>query len=256
MAAKTSNARRGAFFKALAETGNQTISAERAGVSRSWVVQRQAADPEFRAEMDACIAAANARLLDGRGNAGQDLGFDQDGVELVMRGCHGRLNQIARTRVGQWTPRLEARFLGIIGKSCNVAAACRMVGVSAASAYYRRISWPRFAERWDEAIALGTVQLEFALVENACNFLVGVEPDYDAPMADMTTDHAIQILSIYNRSSDADRRHRNWRYRRRSYDEVRASILRKIEAIERHREREDGWRQQADELGAYLGLAY
>ena len=35
MSAKTSTARRAAFFTALAETGNQTISAERARVARS-----------------------------------------------------------------------------------------------------------------------------------------------------------------------------------------------------------------------------
>lgn len=33
MSTKTSNARTEAFFKALAETGNQTVSAERARVS-------------------------------------------------------------------------------------------------------------------------------------------------------------------------------------------------------------------------------
>jgi hypothetical protein len=244
MSAKTSKARTQAFFTALAETGNQTISAERAGVSRSWVVQRQAADAAFRTEMDVCVATAKTRLADEQANQAQELGFDSDGVELVMRGCNGRLNQIARARVGQWTPRLEARFLGMIGKSCNVTAACRMLGVSPASAYYRRKAWPRFAERWDEAIALGTMQLEYALVEQACNFLDGVEPDYNAPMADMTAEQAILLLSLYKKSSEPERRHRNWRYRRRSFAEVRASIERKIAAIERHRAWEDEQKRQ------------
>jgi hypothetical protein len=251
MSKKTSEARKSAFFTALAETGNQTISAERAGVSRSWLVQKQAGDPAFRVEMDAAIAAARVRFssADSQADSERELGFDADGVELVMRGCNGRLNQVQRARVGQWTPRLEARFLGIIGKSCNVTAACRMLGVSPASAYYRRKAWPRFAERWDEAIALGTMQLEYALVEQACNFLEGVEPDYDAPMADMTTDQAIQVLSLYKKSSEPDRRHRNWRYRRRSFEEVRASIERKIAAIERHREWQEG--QASEARGPY-----
>ncbi len=76
MSKKTSEARKSAFFTALAETGNQTISAERAGVSRSWVVQQQAADAAFRAEMDSCIAAANARLADEQANQARELGFD------------------------------------------------------------------------------------------------------------------------------------------------------------------------------------
>lgn len=36
MSARTSAARRRAFFVALAATGNQTLAAERAKVSRSW----------------------------------------------------------------------------------------------------------------------------------------------------------------------------------------------------------------------------
>ena len=44
MTIKTSEECKEAFFKALAETGNQTISAERARVSRYWVVQWQVRD--------------------------------------------------------------------------------------------------------------------------------------------------------------------------------------------------------------------
>ncbi|PAX07115.1 hypothetical protein [Sphingomonas lenta] len=62
MSAKTSERRRAAFFKALAETGNQTLAAERAKVSRSWVSLHRAGDPAFRAEMEAAIASAEARL--------------------------------------------------------------------------------------------------------------------------------------------------------------------------------------------------
>ena len=49
MSAKTSPARRAAFLKALGETGNHTIAAAHARVSRSWVTQRKMSDPEFRA---------------------------------------------------------------------------------------------------------------------------------------------------------------------------------------------------------------
>ena len=56
MTKKTSKARTGAFFKALSETGNQTISAERACVSRSWVTLHRSTDPEFKARMEVCIS--------------------------------------------------------------------------------------------------------------------------------------------------------------------------------------------------------
>lgn len=51
MTKKTSEKRKQAFFKALAETGNQTISAERARVSRSWVTLHRSTDSEFKVHM-------------------------------------------------------------------------------------------------------------------------------------------------------------------------------------------------------------
>lgn len=62
MTAKTWKARTEAFFTALAETGNQTISAERARVSRGWVTLHRSTDPAFKARMDAAIVEARGRL--------------------------------------------------------------------------------------------------------------------------------------------------------------------------------------------------
>lgn len=62
MTAKTSQARKDAFLAALEETGNQTLAAERAKVSRSWVSLHRSGDPEFRRLSDEAIAAAKARL--------------------------------------------------------------------------------------------------------------------------------------------------------------------------------------------------
>lgn len=68
MSRKTSAARRAAFFKALRETGNQTIAAERAKVSRSWVQLQRSVDPAFKAAVAAAVAEAKAGLsrADGR----------------------------------------------------------------------------------------------------------------------------------------------------------------------------------------------
>ena len=86
MSAKTSAARREAFFRALAETGNRTIAAERAKVSQSWVTLHRAQDPEFRARMAAAVAGAKDRLRAG-GVAAPPSGWGSlDGEELVVRG--------------------------------------------------------------------------------------------------------------------------------------------------------------------------
>ena len=47
-----SAARKAAFFDALRATGNQTLAAEAAKVSRSWVCLHRAQDPEFRRAFD------------------------------------------------------------------------------------------------------------------------------------------------------------------------------------------------------------
>lgn len=238
MSKKTSEARKDAFFAALSETGNQTISAEWACVSRSWVTLHRSSDPAFKVRMEATIAQARERLSAAGGEAGLELGF-QAGDELVIRGCKGRLSQVQRAKPGHWTPRLEARFLGMIQKNCNVKAACKALGVSTQSAYYRRKRWPAFDRRWEEAIRIGVVDLEYAQVEQGCNFLEGVEPDADAIVEPVSMLQAIQLLGRYKNSSHAERRHRNWRYRPRELEEVRDSILRKLEAIASHEGRDE-----------------
>ena len=121
MSAKTSPARRVAFFKALRETGNQTLACERAKVSRSWVQLQRSTDPQFKADVAAAVAEAKASLSQRSGTSPEHAvrsgmrpppgwGF-QRGEELVVRGSRGRRVQVARARLHQCTPRVEARIL-------------------------------------------------------------------------------------------------------------------------------------------------
>ena len=235
MTKKTNEKRKAAFFTALAETGNQTISAERARVSRSWVVQWQARDPAFRAEMDDCIAGAAVRLAAASSQAPDEGWVDIDGEELVLRGVNNRLVQVARARLGQWTPRVEARFLRTLAATCNVTAACKAVGLSTASAYSRRRRWPSFEKRWDEAIEIGYARLEMALLENGCNTLEAVEVEPDAPMPPMTVDQAIQVMGLHRRQVKRQGRGPQRFYRIPELSEVQDDIKRKVAAIIRAR---------------------
>lgn len=180
MSAKMSAARKAAFFEALRETGNQTLAAEAAKVSRSWVTLHRSQDSEFRRAMDEAVAGARARLgahPERRPPSG--WGF-LDGEELVVKGTGGsrstgsgqgggRRVQIARARLHQWTPRIEDRFLAALAATGNAAAAYAEVGMSKGSAYGHRNRWPGFARRWDEAVDLAGIRLEFALIEFAAN---------------------------------------------------------------------------------------
>lgn len=197
MTAKTSQARKDAFLAALEETGNQTLAAERAKVSRSWVSLHRSGDPEFRRLSDEAIAAAKARL----GAHPERLppsgwGF-LDGEELVVKGTNGRWVQIARARLKQWSPRVEERFLTTLAATCNVKAACAEVGMTVASAYGHRKRWQRFAERWDEAVEIGYSRIEAGLLEHAGNVFSGEGPPVFEEVPEMTVEQALQLLHMH-----------------------------------------------------------
>src|ERR1044072_833514 len=171
---KMSPARRAAFLKAVRETGNQTLAAERAKVSRSWVQLHRSTDPEFDAEVRAAIAVAKASFAKLRMSGGSEpprgWGF-LDGEERVVRGTNGRRVQVARARLRQWTPRSEDRFLAVLSATCNVDAACAEVGLSPASVYEHRKRWPAFGARWNAAIAAGGERLDGGLAAGAIALL-------------------------------------------------------------------------------------
>lgn len=203
MSRKTSPARRAAFLKGLAETGNQSLAAERARVSRSWVTLHRSTDAEFDGAVREAISASFDRLrLSGSGEPPPNWAY-LDGEELVVRGTNGVRVQIARARLRQWTPRAEGRFLAALAASCNVKLACAEVGLSVPSAYRHRERWPGFAARWDAAIAVGYDKLDEELVTSALRLLdpeVRDEHDWtDAPIPPMTVDQAIQLTGLHLR---------------------------------------------------------
>ena len=235
MAAKMSPARRAAFMKALAETGNQTIAAERAKVSRSWVSLHRKENPEFGRDSDAAIAGAKARLSGSEGRRPPSGWGTLDGEELVVKGTNGVRCQIARARIRQWSPRVEDRFLATLAATCNVKAACAEVGLTPASAYGHRGRWMAFARRWDGAIEDGYARIEAALVENGGNLFSAPDLPPQAPIPPMTVAQAIHILHMHKHKVAGLGRRPGLVARPRTLEEVRPSILRALEAFERGR---------------------
>jgi hypothetical protein len=261
MTARFTAARRRAFLRALAATGNQTLAAERAKVSRSWVQLHRSTDPAFRQAVADAVADAKAALAGVASPVPEAAALRwHDGNELVVRGSGGsgggRRVQIARSRTKQWSPRLEARFLATLASTCNVKAACAEVGLTAAAAYGHRNRWRSFQERWDEALETGYIRLEMALVDKAGNLFS--DPDYplDLPLPDMTTADAIHLLHMHKHQVHGIGKRPGAVGKPPDMDEIRKSILRKIEAIERWHARqvEEGLANgQAKELAKGLG---
>lgn len=236
MTAKFGQARKDAFLVALRETGNQTLAAERAKVSLSWVKLHRSSDPAFRHATEEAVAAA-AERLGGRLRPPSNWGF-LDGVELVVRGTGGaggaKRVQVARARVKQWSPRVEERFLSVLGSTCNVRASAAAVGMHSSSAYDHRRRWPAFAGRWRAAVEQGYVQLECGLIEAAGNFLSGEELPDAAPLTGMTVDHAIHLLHMHRHAVMGIGKPQASRARAPDIEDVRAEIRRKVDAIKRH----------------------
>jgi hypothetical protein len=203
MTAKTSKARKNAFFKALRETGNQTLAAEAAKVSRSWVCSQRQQDAAFDAEVRAAVVEAKGRLgahAERRPPAGWRF---QEGEELVVRGTRGRRTQVARARLKQWTPRVEQRFLAMLEQSCNLRLALKTVGFSVSSLHGHRERWPGFSARCEAALALGYKRIDLGLVASAFRLFdpeVAALPETAPPaVGPMTVRQAISLVRLHER---------------------------------------------------------
>lgn len=146
-------------------------------------------------------------------------------------GAHG--NQIVRTSGHRWSDEAEEIFLDALALTCNAALAAAQAGFSPNAVYRRRRNDPRFAERWQTARQQGVARLDLLLIRGAEAALEGRDPDCESPLPPMTVADAIAIVKMYGEKPDGERRHRDWQARPRELEEVRASILRKLEAVER-----------------------
>ena len=278
MTAKISASRRAAFLKALGETGNQQLSAERAKVSRSWVTAQRARDAGFDAAVREAVEAARAalgtrpstlRLRSGEPSLGTSGGEAPaacggnkpprgwvylEGVELVVRGTGDGIGpstgsgqaprrrvQIARARLKQWDARTEDRFLDALAASCNIRAACAAVGLTAASAYKHRDRWPGFARRWDKAVEIASERLECGLLQAGHNLFSSPEDRLpaDVPITEMTAEHAMLLLRLHRQGVKGGRRAPGRPPLVATNAEVRAALIKALEEFRREEARRE-----------------
>ena len=136
-----------------------------------------------------------------------------------------------------WTPEAEAVFLDHLAVSCNVAWAAAQTGFSAVTVYNHRRTDPAFAGRWEEALDDGYVRLHTELLGTAIDYVERLRGDPDLPLKHMSVREALSLLNRHG-PGNAEARGGRFRPRERSFDEVRDSILGKLEAIEAARRAE------------------
>jgi hypothetical protein len=149
--AKVSGAKRRAFLKAYRQSGNSTLAAERAGVSRSWVSLARRGDRAFDLECRAAKAASAERLGASGRNRPPGAWRNASGVDLVVQRAGRRAPQVVRSLRARWTARAEDRFLGELRRCNNIALACGRAGMTVSSYEAHRRRWPDFRRRIEEA---------------------------------------------------------------------------------------------------------
>src|SRR5688500_11572223 len=160
MTARMSEAKRRAFLKAYAQSGNMTLAAQEAGMSRSWAVKARRSDSGFDSDCRSAKAASAERLASGGSNRPPPAWKQRAGVDLVVRRAGKRPPQVVRSLGARWTPRAEGRFLGLLRQCANIRLACAWAGMTLSSyeAHWRR--WPDFRRRVGEARAFARLRLQ------------------------------------------------------------------------------------------------
>jgi hypothetical protein len=246
-----------AFLAILRETGNAEAAIRALGhgdmfyrrrredpvFAARWLGAAEAADRELRARTEAARNPFPDRP-NGPPPPVEPCAFPEAAATakpalcepVIRRNRAGRL-QLALTREGDWNSDVESRFLAHLRRSGAFLAAARAVGFHFTSIYERLRRWPAFARDVEEALREADVKLEYALVGHAHALVRApeeppAEGEEDDPPFDPVM--AMRILAFIDARRGGRVRGRGKGPPVRPFEEAVASILRKIEAIERH----------------------
>jgi len=229
-------AKRARFLRVLGETGNATEAARAAGVQRMIPYNLCRRDEWFARDWDQAVSAAADRV---RTREKGELGW-------VRRSARGT-TQLATVRANMWTARDDRAFLRLLRQTGNVNASARAIGRHPDCAWRRRSTSAEFAHAFEQALADAHVRLEYGLVDYANQLIddarddhetqAGREGEQDCGQIVTRTDasFALQVVKWLDARKGGARRGNL--SPEPSIEEVRAEVLRKVEAIQRQEER-------------------
>lgn len=150
---------------------------------------------------------------------------------IILRASGKDGPQRVRVAGKWWTEEAEQIFLDHLAASCNVSWSAAEAGFSTVTVYNHRRTDPAFAAKWEAALEQGYVRLETELVGTAGAYLDRLKLDPDLPLKAVTMRDAISLLGMH-RTRGLGAGPGRFQARPRTLDEVRDSILAKLEAIE------------------------
>lgn len=229
-------AQRDMFLKVLGETGNVSEAALAAGVKRGTAYNLRRRDLWFARDWDEAVASAPERM---RARAPNPL-------QTIKRSAAGR-TQLQAVRASQWNARDDAAFFARLEATGNVSASARAIGRNPNTAWRRRRECPAFAKRLETALEDAEVRLEHGLVHYANTLIDLAQDGAEAQEAaddgkDVVTpveaSFALQVVKWLDaRKAGKKRGARHCGRKVASIEEVRDEVIRRVNAIRRHRER-------------------
>jgi hypothetical protein len=249
---RLSGEKRDRFLEVLSQTGNRRFAAEAIGVEPRLMDQRREFDPALDAAWEEALDQADRRLAGAKGP------LDTSGMNVIKRGHRGRL-QIVAAGPKRWSRPVEERFFAALAACGTISAAARAVGFSLSCIDQRRRKWPDFAARMEEALDAAEIEIEFRLATcsnppetergagGAGANAQGKRNEIPA-FAGMTKgegkkfdpDLALRFLRFREEKRRGRAKVRGRVAARPSIEDVTRKIIRKVEAIKRHRARDGG----------------
>lgn len=242
---------RALFLKVLRETGNRRAAAAAIGVDPRRMDQRRETDPALDRDWRAALDEAHLALALARG----PLDCPQGGaLNTIRRGKNGRLQLVAAGET-RWSAAVEARFKEALRACGSVRAAARAVGFTESAVWQRRRAWPVFAEMLEGLLEEAELGLELQIASMGSNVLPG-----SGTVAGNCPPEAGNCPQPMKFDADFAMRFLKWREEKRrgggrwaprakppSIEEVNNKIVRRVEAIKRHRRREEDRNEDDDE---------
>lgn len=241
---RLTDARRERFLEVLAQTGNRRMAAEAIGFEPRLMDQRREHDPLLDRQWRDALDQADRRLAGIEGPYDGQAGDSP--VVVVKRGSNGRL-QLQQAGEKRWSRAVEDRFFATLAVCGNIAASARAVGFSQSCIDQRRRKWPDFARRLEEALDDAEVEIEFRVAAEVRGMRGdghlahrGADPEPAAGEGDcprpLDMDAAMRFLK-WRQEKKAGRGRRGRVPAPPSIEEVTERIVKRVQAIKRHRAR-------------------
>jgi len=230
---RLTQARREKFLEVLAQTGNRRMAAEAIGFEPRLMDQRRQYDALLDRQWIEALDQCDRRLAGIDGPCDPALG--EAPVVVVKRGRGGRL-MLQRPGEKRWSRAVEDRFFATLAMCGNIAASARAVGFSKSCVDQRRRKWPDFGRRMEETLDDAEIEIEFRVAAEVQGKHGGGDGQPAIEPGPLDMDAAMRFLK-WRQEKKAGRGRRGRLPALPSIEAVTEKIVKRVEAIKRHRAR-------------------